>query len=81
MTAAQADVKPRYQFKAGPYSSHTLLLAQFPERGERRRVLDIGCAAGYLSQVLVDRNYSVACVDWPRHASPGHRGVFRRRSG
>ena len=70
MMAAQADVKPRYQFKAGPYSSHTLLLAQFPERGEGRRVLDIGCAAGYLSEILVERGYAVACVDWPGTPHP-----------
>ena len=68
--AAQADVKPRYQLKAGPYSSHTLLLAQFPERGEGYRVLDIGCAAGYLSEILVERGYSVACVDWPGTPHP-----------
>jgi SAM-dependent methyltransferase len=70
MTVAQAEVTPRYQFKAGPYSSHSLLLAQFPERGEGRRVLDIGCAAGYLSEILVERGYSVACVDWPGTPHP-----------
>jgi SAM-dependent methyltransferase len=68
--AAQAQVQVRYEFKAGPYSSHTLLLAQFPERGEGRRVLDIGCAAGYLSEILVQRGYSVACIDWPGTPHP-----------
>jgi SAM-dependent methyltransferase len=70
MMAAQADVKPRYQLKGGPYSSHTLLLAQFPERGEGRRVLDIGCAAGYLSEILAQRGFSVACIDWPGTPHP-----------
>jgi SAM-dependent methyltransferase len=68
--AVQAIGNPRYQFKAGTYSSHTLLLAQFPERGEGRRVLDIGCAAGYLSEILVERGYSVACIDWPGTPHP-----------
>jgi SAM-dependent methyltransferase len=62
---AQADAKARYQIKAGPYSSHSLLLAKFPAQGEGRRVLDVGCAAGYLSDILMQRGYSVACIDWP----------------
>ena len=70
MTAATPDVKPRYQFKPGPHSSHTLLLAQFPERGEGRPVLDLGCAAGYLSEILAERGFSVACIDWPGTPHP-----------
>jgi len=70
MMAAQAHAKPRYQFKAGPYSSHTLLLARFPERGEGRRVLDLGCAAGYLSEILAERGFSVACIDWQGKPNP-----------
>ena len=61
----QADAKPRYQIKAGAYSSHTLLLAHFPAEGKGRRVLDVGCAAGYLSEILMQRSFSVACIDWP----------------
>jgi len=37
---------PHYQFKATPFSSHTLLLAEFPRRGKGLRVLDIGFASG-----------------------------------
>jgi SAM-dependent methyltransferase len=70
MMATRADAKPRYQFKAGPYSSHTFLLAYFPERGEGCRVLDIGCAAGYLSEILVQRGFAVACIDWPGTPHP-----------
>ena len=70
MLAAQADLKPRYQLKLGRYSSHTLLLARFPERGEGRRVLDIGCAAGYLSERLAARGFYVACIDWPGTPHP-----------
>jgi SAM-dependent methyltransferase len=70
MLAASADSTPRYQFKPGPYSSHTLLLAHFPERGEGRRVLDLGCAAGYLSEILLGRGFSVASIDWPGTPHP-----------
>ena len=70
MMAAQPDIQPRYQFKAGPYSSHTLLLAEFPERGEGRRVLDVGCAAGYLSEILAQRGFAVTSIDWPNTPHP-----------
>jgi len=49
--AATVEQASRYQFKAAHHSSHRLLLAEFPERGEGRRVLDVGCAIGYLSAV------------------------------
>ena len=70
MTAAPLEVKPRYQFKPGRYSSHTLLLEEFPVRGEGKRVLDIGCAAGYLSEILADRGFRVASIDWPGTPHP-----------
>jgi SAM-dependent methyltransferase len=70
MLAATPEIKPRYEFKPGPYSSHTLLLSHFPERGESRRVLDIGCAEGYLSEILADRGFSVACIDRPGTPHP-----------
>jgi SAM-dependent methyltransferase len=46
------------------------LLAQFPERGEGRRVLDVGCAIGYLSERLAARGFSVTCIDWPDTPHP-----------
>ena len=70
MISVEADVRPRYQLKAGPYTSHTMLLAQFPERGEGLRVLDIGCAVGYLSEPLSQRGFSVASIDWPGTPHP-----------
>ena len=70
MTAATVEAPARYQFKPGPYSSHALLLRVFPRRGEGRRVLDIGCASGYLAQILAQRGYSVTGVDLPGTAHP-----------
>jgi SAM-dependent methyltransferase len=70
MAATSMGAKPQYTFKAGRYSSHTLLLQQFPERGEGRRILDIGCAQGYLSEVLANRGFAVACIDWPGTPHP-----------
>jgi len=47
-----------------------LLLGEFPSRGEGRRVLDIGCAGGYLSEILAERGYSVTGVDLPGTPHP-----------
>jgi SAM-dependent methyltransferase len=60
-----------YCLKPGPYSSHSLLLAEFPLRGEGGRVLDVGCAEGYLSEILAERGFAVTGIDWPDtpHAS------------
>jgi SAM-dependent methyltransferase len=65
MTAATVKAPARYQFKPGPYSSHGLLLGEFPCQGEGRRVLDIGCAGGYLAEILMQRGFSVTGIDLP----------------
>lgn len=65
MPAATASPPSKYPFKASPYSSHALLLAQFPSRGEGRRVLDVGCGYGHLGEVLTQRGFSVTGVDFP----------------
>ncbi len=65
MPVAEADLNARYQFKEGEYSSHSLLLDRLPEPGEGRRVLDVGCASGFLGEILAGRGYSVTGVDLP----------------
>lgn len=65
MTASNARGTAPYEFKAGPYSSHTLLLRQFAPRGNGLRVLDVGCAGGYLAEVLAGWGYAVTGVDRP----------------
>ena len=59
-----------YQLKPSSYSSHSLLLASLPAEGAGRRVLDVGCAGGYLSEILAVRGYRVTGIDSPgaRHA-------------
>lgn len=54
-----------YQLKESPYSSHGLLLASLPPHGEGRRLLDVGCAGGYLSAILAGRGYRVTGIDSP----------------
>jgi SAM-dependent methyltransferase len=60
----------RYQFKPRPYSSHRLLLEEFPTRGEGRSVLDVGCAEGYLGEVLAARGFAVTGIDLPGTRHP-----------
>src|ERR1035437_4284998 len=73
MTAATVEAPARYQFKPGPYSSHALLLREFPLNGDGRRVLDIGCAGGYLAEILAQRGFSVTGIDLP--GTPHSSGI------
>ena len=51
-----------YEFKASPYSSHSLMLALCGEGGGRR-LLDVGCGPGYLSRLLAERGFEVTGVE------------------
>ena len=55
-----------YTFKPEPFSSHSLLLAAFPARGDGLRVLDLGGGEGYLSSALARCGFEVTCVAAPR---------------
>lgn len=59
------DFTGPYTFKSESFSSHSLLLAAFPDQGERRRVLDLGGGEGYLSEALTRRGFDVVCVAAP----------------
>ncbi len=52
-----------YTHKASPYSSHSLLLSCLPAEGRGRRVLDVGCASGYLAAILAERGYDVVGLE------------------
>ena len=54
-----------YAFKPGSYSSHSVLLASLPDEGGGHRLLDVGCASGYLSEILAHRGYRVTGVERP----------------
>jgi len=71
MAPTLEDVAP-YALKPGSYSSHTLLLAEFPPQGKGLRVLDLGCAGGYLSEILASRGFAVTGVDLPGAARARH---------
>ena len=54
-----------YTQKLSPYSSHTLLLESLPPEGRGRRVLDVGCATGYLARILAQRGFQVVGIERP----------------
>jgi SAM-dependent methyltransferase len=51
-----------YQLKSDPYSSHSLILSALGE-GRGRRVLDVGAAHGYLSELLTARGFHVTGIE------------------
>jgi len=62
---ATATTSAGYAYKASPYSSHTLLVNSLPLEGRGKRVLDIGCASGYLADILAGRGYEVVGIEKP----------------
>jgi SAM-dependent methyltransferase len=54
-----------YTHKSSPYSSHTLLVDALHAEGGGRRVLDVGCASGYLAGILARRGYDVTGIERP----------------
>jgi len=60
-----------YQLKHSPYSSHSLLVDSLPPNGGGRRVLDVGCAGGYLGAILADKGYRVTGIDTPGACAAG----------
>ncbi len=63
--ALTAIVDKGYAYKASPYSSHALLVNALPSEGGAKRVLDVGCASGYLAGILADRGYRVVGIERP----------------
>jgi SAM-dependent methyltransferase len=54
-----------YTHKSSPYSSHTLLVNALHADGAGKRVLDVGCASGYLAGILAQRGYDVTGIERP----------------
>jgi SAM-dependent methyltransferase len=52
-----------YELKRSPYGSHARLLGMLPAEGHGHRVLDLGCASGYLAALVAGRGFDVVGVD------------------
>ncbi len=66
---ADVAVSSGYEFKPSPYSSHSILLHLLPTEGKGKRVLDVGCASGYMAGHLAASGYQVTGIDKPGAAS------------
>jgi SAM-dependent methyltransferase len=51
-----------YRLKRDRYSSHSVILSELRE-GNKRRLLDVGAADGYLAQLFIERGFEVTCVE------------------
>jgi SAM-dependent methyltransferase len=63
--ASGAIAQSGYTYKESPYSSHAILVGSLPLEGGGKRVLDVGCAGGYLSELLARRGYEVVGIERP----------------
>lgn len=52
-----------YVFKNFKYSSHYWILKKLEQEREPVRILDIGCAAGYLGKILRERGHHVTGIE------------------
>ena len=64
-TCEASDTSSPYVLKAEPNSSHSIVLQLLPENGNGSRLLDVGCADGYLSRLFAARGFSVTAIDAP----------------
>lgn len=70
-------MRSQYEFKASPYSSHSLILELCGLVGPGR-LLDLGCGPGHLSLLLAGRGFEVTGVEKSRpeiSARPGLRFI------
>lgn len=51
-----------YKLKPDPYSSHSVILS-YLQRGDGKRLLDVGAAQGDMAQLLLNRGYDVTAVE------------------
>jgi SAM-dependent methyltransferase len=62
-----------YQFKADPYSSHSVILSRLG-LGRGRRALDVGAADGFLAERLTAQGWVVTAIERDREQAARVRG-------
>jgi len=69
LSESESGASP-YVLKPQPHSSHSILQRMLPRDGAGRRLLDLGCADGYLSRIFAARGFSVTAIDAPSVRPP-----------
>jgi len=64
-TCEASDTSSPYVLKPQANSSHSIVLQLLPENGNGLRLLDVGCADGYLSRLFAARGFTVTAIDAP----------------
>jgi len=64
-TCGAYETSSPYTLKPQAHSSHSLVLQLLPENGHGMKLLDVGCADGYLSRLFAARGLSVTAIDAP----------------
>ncbi|HZP34064.1 MAG TPA: class I SAM-dependent methyltransferase [Candidatus Acidoferrales bacterium] len=65
-----------YAFKSFKYSSHYSILKKLEREPQPLRILDVGCASGYLGKVLRENGHYVIGIDADRGAATSARAYY-----
>jgi SAM-dependent methyltransferase len=71
-----ADLQVGYAFKSFKYSSHYWILKKLEHELQPLRILDVGCASGYLGKILRDNGHYVVGIDAHAAAATSARACY-----
>jgi SAM-dependent methyltransferase len=71
-----ADLQRGYAFKAFKYSSHYWILKKLAREPQPLRILDVGCASGYLGKILRENGHYVIGIDVDQTAAKSARAYY-----
>jgi SAM-dependent methyltransferase len=70
------EPQPGYVFKNFKYSSHYWILKKLEQEREPVRILDVGCASGYLGKILRERGHHLTGIESDPAAAEDASGYY-----
>lgn len=70
------ELQAGYAYKSFKYSSHYWILKKIEEERQPVRILDVGCAAGYLGKILREKGHYVAGIEADAAAAKKARAYY-----
>jgi SAM-dependent methyltransferase len=70
------ELQAGYAFKSFKYSSHYWILKKLAEEPKPLRILDVGCAAGYLGKILREQGHYVVGIEGDAAAAKKARACY-----